>query len=507
MPAVALFAMLAAGLTAASAHTPTVPGSGPFSATAQVFALVALAAALLPAVGNLPRSPGAERRFTAPDELTCYFDSRAEPSNIHLEIRINGRLDQGAFHRAAVDALIANPSASSRRAAHRLLSGHYAWEQPEKLDVDPVAFMTFSDPAELAAARIGFVSRSPSIDVSPPALLLVASGPDSDYVLLNAHHATMDGLSWLNLLRDIGRRYRASLGLRPGGSTAGPITAGEAVAAAYSALPPVGRAHRLPRRPARIASERGGHRGYGLHLTLLPRVPTVREFDRGGKATLTEAFVTALIAAIGRWNELHSVRTRPVRITVPFNGRQPSDAQAAGNHSRLVTITAVPPPVGASLEPLMRDVASQARYARQRPGPQLGGLSRSLAAIWCPTAVKRLVVRLTVRTVGWIVCDTAMLTNLGSMTEPPDFGQVTAATMAFSAQAQLPRGLTVGVITTGGQLQLTVRYNLALLDAAAADKFVALLLTTLSEVSRPDDQAGCTDQDLPSSAGTSTTQA
>lgn len=517
LPAIALCAMLAAGLTAATAQTPTLPGSGPFSGTAQVLALVALAAALLPAGSHR----GASRRpsrlprlaFTAPDELTCYFDSLAEPSNIHLEMRIPGRLDPRAFRLAAIAALTANPRASSRRAAHRLLTTRYAWEHPASLDIDPVAFTTFSDPAELAAKRIGFISRSPSIDVSPPALLLVASGPDCDHVLLNAHHATMDGLSWLDLLRDIGRRYRTSTGLDPQSASARPITAakdGAPFADPHPGPVPVRNSRLLPQRSARIAAERGGQRGYGLHLTLLPAIPAVRPFEGGSKATLNEALITALIAAAGRWNEQRGQPARPVRITVPFNAREPGDL-AAGNHSRLVTITAVPPQPGADIEPLMRDVACQARSARQQPGPQLGGGSRSLAAIWCPAAVKRLVVRLALRTVGLVVCDTAMLTNLGNVPNPPDFGQAASVTMAFSAQAQLPRGLTVGVITAGGQLQLTLRYNRALFDASAAEEFVVGLVTALGEVSQPADQRGQTpgpfDQDCSGTAGTMASQA
>ncbi len=425
-------------------------------------------------------------RFTAPDELTCYFDSLAEPSNIHLEMRVPGRLDPHAFRVAAAAALMANPRASSRRAAHRLLSGSYAWEHPGNLDIDPVAFTTFADAAELAAKRTEFISRSPAVDVSPPAQLLVASGPDCDHVLLNAHHATMDGLSWLDLLRDIGRRYRASTGLDPDSSAGGPVTA-TGDGAPFAGQGPgqaTLRRTRLPgQRPARIAAERGGRRGYGVHLTLLPGLPAVRPFADGTKATLNEALITALIVAIGRWNDQHGQQARPVRITVPFNARQPGDLQAAGNHSRLVTITALPPQPGAGIMPLLLDVASQARQARQRPGPQLGRASRSLAAIWCPTALKRMVVRLALGTVGVVVCDTAMLTNLGNVPDPPNFGQAAGVTMAFSAQAQLPRGLTVGAITAGGQLQLTLRYNRALFDATAADKFAAGLVTALGEVS------------------------
>jgi arabinofuranan 3-O-arabinosyltransferase len=50
LPFIAAGAMLAAGVVSATATTPTAAGSGPFSGPAQVLALVALAAALLPAV-------------------------------------------------------------------------------------------------------------------------------------------------------------------------------------------------------------------------------------------------------------------------------------------------------------------------------------------------------------------------------------------------------------------------------------------------------------------------
>jgi arabinofuranan 3-O-arabinosyltransferase len=54
MPLIAAAAMFLAGVVCASATTPTGGGSGPFSAPAQVLALVALAAALLPAITPPP---------------------------------------------------------------------------------------------------------------------------------------------------------------------------------------------------------------------------------------------------------------------------------------------------------------------------------------------------------------------------------------------------------------------------------------------------------------------
>jgi len=426
--------------------------------------------------------PLARWPFSLTDEMLCYFDVAAEPVNVHLEARIQGRLDKAAFRMAATAAIMANPRAASKRAQGSAVRRRYLWELPARLDADPVSFTAFSDDAELARQRAAFIERSPSIEESPPVRLLVASGPDADYVILNAHHSALDGHSCLELLRDIGRHYRgvptdgtAQEGSppRPAGGEPGNIS----LSAATPGLPRIRRAWR----PARIAAERGTERGYGLHLMLLPGVPVVREFTTGDRATVNEALITSLIATVGRWNSWHGRPARLVRVTVPVNARGKGELSSAGNHSRLVTIAALAPKPGEELMPLLSDVARQARRARHKPGPQLGGSFRGLAAIWCPAVVKRWLVRAALRTVGPLVCDTVMLTNLGNVTDPPDFGAA-GSTMAFSAQAQMPRGLCIGVITANGRLQVALRYNRALLDQAAAESFAQLFAEVLGEI-------------------------
>jgi NRPS condensation-like uncharacterized protein len=447
----------------------------------------------------LPRRP-----FAIPDELTCYFDAPAEPSNIHLEMLVPGRLDPQAFRAAAIAALAANFRASSRRVPHGPLSRSYAWEHPASLDIDPVSFASFATADELDRLRADFISTSPSIDVAPPARLLLASGPGHDCVMLNAHHAAMDGLSWLELLRAIGRRYRSGIQASAAGEAqpgadpqpaAPPVTSPAAATAGEVDAPgPVPRPRaRRPGLPARIAPDGGGQAGYGLRLILLPGVPSAPELSPGSKATLNEALVTALVAAIGRWNAERGRPVRVVRITTPFNARAAGGQRSAGNLSRLVTIAAIPPAPGVGLTPLLQEVARQTRAARSRPGPQVGGGSRSLAVAFLPVTAKRAAIRLALRTAGPLVCDTAMLTNLGNVPDPPDFGQPGPITMAFTAQAQMPRGLTVGVITAGGQLQLAVRYNRALFGEAAAEQFGTALMRALDEVtSTAPDHAGVT---------------
>jgi arabinofuranan 3-O-arabinosyltransferase len=503
LPVIAACAMFTAGVVAAAARTPNALGSGPFSGPAQACALVGLAAALMPVIsakarGSTPSSVPGEalrrRPFTVPDEMACHFETQAEPFNIHLEMRIAGRLDRDAFHAAAVAALIANPHASGRRAPHGLLSATYVWEHPATLDRDPVLFIDLADDADLVRERAAFVSRSPSVDASPPVSLLVASMPDYDFVLLNGHHAAMDALSWLDLLRDIGRRYRGAStdgGLDlPTAPADAPQPARRLGTPAPIALPSSARMSRHWQRltlPARIAKDGNGGRGYGLHLMPLTEVPAVQPFATGEKATLNEALITALIAAIGRWNAAHRRPARLIRITTPVNARDPGDIHAAGNLSRLVTIAAAPPAAGEDPMPLLLDVAHQARSARQRPGHQVGAGIRVLAALHCPAVVKRLAVHAALRTAGPLLCDSTMLTNLGNVQDAPDFGIDGPTIMAFSAQAQMPRGLSVAAITVGGHLQLALRYSRAMFDDSATELFGTTLLSALSEITTGQD--------------------
>jgi NRPS condensation-like uncharacterized protein len=442
--------------------------------------------------GQLPRSP-----FGLLDELSCYYDTQAEPNNLHLEARVPGPVDYQALRQAVAGALAAAPRARGRMAAGRSFRCRYTWEVPPVPDIDPLSRATWSDEQELATLRTRFLATAPPLPASPPVRLLLASGPGASVVLLNAHHAAMDGMSSLELLRDIAVRYRAVTGDPVRAGPAGPPPRHQAPAAPPPvapppvAPPPAGPPPQAPGRGpvaallrypvARVAPERerrARRDGYGLRLLLAPSVP------KPSGATVNDMLVAALIATISRWNAAHRRRRAAIRITVPVNVREPGLRGVAGNHSRIAIVTAEPRTAAGDLSALLAAVTRQTRALRQARPERVSAGSLGLAPGWCPVTLKRLAVRFALRAIGGIVCDTAMLTNLGNVTDPPWSGSHGPVRMAVSGPAHMPRGVSVGAVTADGQLQLAFRYRYALFDEAAAARFVAAYAATLDELTK-----------------------
>jgi NRPS condensation-like uncharacterized protein len=433
----------------------------------------------------VPADPGASafrqtlRRapFGIADELSCYYDAPAEPCNVHIEVRVPGHLDSRALREATAAALAAQPRALVRRAPGAWWR-RYAWEVPGQPDCDPVTTATWADEDELAGVRARFLSTAPPLRSSPPLRILLVAGPGEDRVILNAHHAALDGLSSLELLRGVARHY-------PGGPAAG--APADAPAAAPGMIPPTqppgvrggarqGRADRIAadRPPGRAA----GLPGYGFLLLPGRPVPAGR---RAGGGTVNDVLIAGLVVAIARWNGAHGRPPGLIRITMPVNARPQGQAGAAGNLSRLTAVSVPAPSDGCDLGELVADVAAQTRPAKQQDGPQVDPASRALAAAWWPPAVKRGVLRLALRTAGPLLCDTSLVSNLG-VVGPPRFGAATATGMWFSTSAHMPRGLSVGAVTVGGRLHLCLRYRRALFSEPSAARFAGLYATALENL-------------------------
>lgn len=461
--------------------------------------------------------------FGLADELSCYYDAPAEPCNVHVEVRVPGHLDEPALRRAVHAALAAQPRAAARRARGGRWQRRYAWELPAHLDTDPVSATTWTDEGDLTQQRMRFLAAAPPLEQSPPLRLLLAAGPGEARVILNAHHAALDGISCLGLLHAVAAHYPVTEDVgAPGQRADAVITAPSPAADAPGPEMPAsavrfhdpgpkptwvgglrpgswnagspeqpGRAGWLPRPATRIAADRraGRHRGepatrsgYGFRLITLPGVPAFPGAGREPRVTVNDLLIAALIVAIGRWNAAHGQLSARIRITMPVNSRPAGGAGAAGNLSRLTAVTAQPPGPGYELASVIADVARQTRRAKQRPGPQVDPLIRALAAPWCPAAVKRRALRVLLRTAGPLFCDTSLLSNLGAVATPPAFGHLPASHLWFSTSAHMPRGLSVGAVTVGGQLNLCLRYRRALFSEPAAARFTDGFSAALGQI-------------------------
>lgn len=78
--------------------------------------------------------------------------------------------------------------------------------------------------------------------------------------------------------------------------------------------------------------------------------------------------------------------------------------------------------------------------------------------------------------------DSALLSNLGRLDDPPSFGPDAGETteMWFSAPARMPLGLSMGTVTVGGRLHMAFRYRHPLFDADAVRRFAERYDATLN---------------------------
>lgn len=442
------------------------------------------------------------RPFGVVDELCTYHDAPAEPNNVHLEVRLSGHLDPRSL-RAAVSAVLAGPlQANARRAAHHPMARHFRWEFPAEPDVDPVSLASWVSEADLDREREAFLACAPPLDIAPPFRLLLAAGPGGDCLILNAHHAAFDGLGCLSLLQSIAHSYggEAAQATHVRSADPGPAPEPDQEAAGGLSRPrrtspdarqgtgsrTRGPRRLLPQAMSRIAADRGtGERdGYGYHLMPPLEVDALAPARAQYGATVNDLLVCALIIAVARWNSDHGGHAGPIRITVPVATQvaassPPVDASALRNRSSLAAVTVRWSAGDSDIGELASQVVRQTRLAKSSASPQVDIVSGTLAAAPLPAAAKRLLLRSLLRTIGPLVVDTSLLTNLGALADPMQFGSAATTRLAFSTSAHMPRGLSVGAITIAGHLQVCLRYRHALLDETSAARFATCYTAAL----------------------------
>jgi NRPS condensation-like uncharacterized protein len=441
------------------------------------------------AAGQQLRIPD-EVPFSPVDEAIQLLDDDSAPWSIQLEVRGAGRLDDERLRAAIAVALDAHPMARARRVASGRWTRHDRWAIPPSGPVDVLRVVECPDDDQLGAARAELQSTRVPLTTSPPLRAWLAHHPDGDVLMLNVHHAAMDGFGALRVLRSIIRAYAGAGDPAPGIGFTEARHLPEQLASAdlptrmRRALALVERLRDLVTPPARIARDSGTERpGYGFQARALSRADTEALLAVQHAGTVNDVLLAALHLTIAAWNAEHGVACGRIGILVPANLRP------AGWREDVAGNFALPARVSTDRHARRSRRAVLASVTAQTGRKKRTGLGTAFLEILGPSGrlplwTKRAAVKLLPLT-GDRMVDTSMFSNLGLATEPFDFGEGAgpATELWFSPPARMPLGVSVGAVTAGGRLHLTFRHRHEQFGAEAARRFADRYLTELDHLS------------------------
>lgn len=427
--------------------------------------------------------------FNVVDQVVVLLDSQAEPWSVHLEGRVRGSLDENRLRPAVHRGLRRHPMGRARRVEPPPTTNQDYWELTRELDVDPLRVVDCADDAALDEAREELASLQVPLSQSPPVRVWLARHPDGDVVMLNAHHAATDGYGLLRLLHSVARAYTDEPDPLPDSdfladrSLASRLTGTDRSTRMRRYLAAAERLRDLFVAPARLARDQGSDdAGYGIHPVRLDRAHTAQLTDLDHPGSVNDVLLAALHLAVAAWNDGHAAPCGRISTLVPADLRPPESREGmVGNFSLPARISTTRRQRTTPTETLAAVTAQTSRKKRTGMGT---ALLEVLSRTWLvPLRVKKAVADLSPVVDNRFV-DTALLTNLGSVEDPPSFSGEAGGMeeLWFSAPARMPLGLTVGAVTVAGRLHLTFRYRHPQFGREAARRFADCYLGELDRI-------------------------
>ncbi len=427
--------------------------------------------------------------FSAVDEAAHLLETEAAPWSIQMEVRVTGTLHEAPLRAAIHQALEAHPMARVRKQASSPALQRNLWEVTPGAEVDPVRVVDCPNDHALADARAKLQSLAVPLAESPPVRFRLAHHPGGDVLMLNANHAAMDAFGALRLLQSVARAYSGQHdpdpepdSLRARRLVAGPSSA-DLPTRLRRLLALVEKLRDLVVPPARLAAEGASQdAGYGFHQVSLTASQTRALIGMDHAGTVNDVLLVALHLAIARWNADHGERCRRIGVLVPANLRPEKwRYDVVGNFSLPARVSSGRSSRRSTPAALRALTAQTSRLKTAGMGTALIGVlhrSRRLP-LWAKQAM---VTFMTIT--GSRLVDTAMLSNMGQLSEAPSFGPDAGSTVEvwFSPPARMPLGLTIGALTTAGRLHLVFRYRHRLFGADAARLFADRYLVELGRV-------------------------
>ncbi|MFJ4971804.1 condensation protein [Streptomyces sp. NPDC088755] len=421
--------------------------------------------------GRLPRVP-----FPVVDEVDRHCAQDAEPTTVHIEVHLPGRVEEDRLRAAFTASLARYPRALMRERPRSPFARRYEWELTDGPDREPVTFLPSASGA-LARARTAALTTAPSLTASPPLRVDVVEEPGRPGCVLvfTVHHTALDGPACLRLAATAAEIY--------GGRSAPPAPA---PARPDSVPPPRHSGPSALTRPARVAAGAGGP--VPGNAMLLAELPVPRR-EAGAPYTVNDQLMVATALTVADWNRRQGAAERPLRVTMPVDDRTRGPQMPIGNGTRLVEVGFDAREVASAtgITALLRLTAERTRALKAQPRPQLGRSVSLLTTPLLPVAARAALTRgLRVLAGPWT--STTLLSNIGRIPYPLDFGDAGRATAVwFSAPARMPRGLTFTTASTGGRLHLALRWSRTLLGdedgQALLGLFTRHLAATSSEAS------------------------
>ncbi|MGH3936360.1 MAG: condensation domain-containing protein [Pseudonocardiaceae bacterium] len=424
--------------------------------------------------------------LTMLDESLLFLQEARAPWNVQFELGADHHVDEAMLRQAVLSCCRRHPLTRARLAPSPQGETSYEWNIADEVDQDPLQIAGCTDRAELDRFRAELYTPPISLDTSPGFRVGLARRSGGDLVLLSANHIVADGVGALRLMQTITRAY---LG-QPDPPDPLPLARARDLSAF---LAPKNRSEKWARRleglrrvrealdtPSRIAIVGGTDRddfGFVFRTLDLGETTTPSLVRRAPGTTVNDVLLAALHVTVQLWNSKHGVPTGRVGIMMPINVRPPDRLwDVVSNLTSNLTISTAPED-RVDLATATAAVIEQTYQVRRNH--RAYGLHDLLDALKkAPLPVKRAVPKL-IHLTGDRFVDTAMLSNLGRIPEPPTLAtgpESGPPELWFSPPCDPTCSVAIGVATTGQRLSLVVRYRYEQFDADAAAEFTDLLI-------------------------------
>ena len=375
--------------------------------------------------------------------------------------------------------------ARARQLPSRVRHRTWWWEIAPEPDVDPLRVVHCPDDVSLATARAELYGRPVPLVEAPPFRLWLVHHADGDRLLLNANHAAFDGFGCVRLLQSVARAYADEPDPPPEVDfeevrDVDSLLAGDEEARANRSRLLTGKLSDFLRPPTKIAADGGTDApGYGFHHVVLSEELTGR-LSKDNGPTVNVLLLAALHLSIEGWNTAHGQSTGRVTVLVPVNLRPKEWREDVVTNLVLDARVVTAPADRESPAALVAAIGDQSGVIKRGGGAALFEVLRGWGdlPLWAKQPLSP-----ALSADGKLV-DTAILSNLGPLRHPPEFGEDGGEPVEafFSAPTRMPCGLSVGAVTLGRRLHLSFRFRHPQLGAAAAKEFAGRYVADLERV-------------------------